>query len=482
MNKNKFVMTVRGCGAAHDVENKQFPRWKSAYDAAIVIIDQFRGANADKALLTKWQGSGLTALWTGAGPNGEVRLVHIDPHHNGVPNPLNSTAGGSVQPTINPPRPPRPPSLDLVLAVCNGDIAAVQTLLDKGANPNGVDEDGDTPLSEAVRWGHRNIVQLLISEGADHNARNSDGETAMEIAVIKGDTEMVRLLQNAAKEPIKKPKPPVDVNDPHLAPLLKKLNGMVGLHLVKAHVYGKINLLRVQKMKEEAGLPVPPQNLHMIFTGNPGTGKTTVARLIAEIYKALGILSTGQLVEANAKDLVGEYTGHTSAKTTEVIESALGGVLFLDEAYALLNIAKFGQEAIETLLPALTNHVGEFMVIVAGYPEPMKKFISSNPGLQRRFPETIEFEDYLPDELTQVFLRRAKDDHVVLADGTTEKVTNVFRELYAKRGVDFGNAGVAIDLFDKAISKQSSRLAQMLSADRESLMTLHPGDIPNAGS
>ena len=124
-------------------------------------------------------------------------------------------------------------------------------------------------------------------------------------------------------------------------------------------------------MKEAAGLPTAPQTLHMVFSGNPGTGKTTVARLIAEIYKNLGILNKGQLIEVNAKDLVGEYTGHTSAKTTEAIQSALGGVLFLDEAYSLLGVAKFGQEAIDTLVPALSNYSDQLMVIVAGYPKPL---------------------------------------------------------------------------------------------------------------
>ena len=265
--------------------------------------------------------------------------------------------------------------------------------------------------------------------------------------------------------------------------LLSELNGLTGLGQVKADVTQLVNFLRVQKLRKDKGLSVPDQSLHMVFTGNPGTGKTTIARLIAQIYKSMGILSKGQFVETDRAGLVGGYLGQTAIKTKEVVESALGGVLFIDEAYSLTDSTHghdlYGQEAVATLLKMMEDHRDDLIVIVAGYTEPMQKFIKSNPGLQSRFNKFLHFDDYVPAELTEIFGFFAAQADYKLHPATELKLHNVFADLYAARDETFGNARLARNLFEKAINAHANRMVSAGAVDEASLVTLYPEDVPN---
>lgn len=386
---------------------------------------------------------------------------------------------------INPERKPvsnlpTTPNIEMLIdAAIVGDVKVLKAALTQGVHPDAKDIEGDTALMLAAYNGHVDIVAALLDAKADLWIKDTNGKTATDLAVSKGNIEVVRLLERIRNlRPPKRAAQEEDNQKPCMDQLLQELDSLIGLNVVKAHVIQKINLIRVQKMREKEGLPTTKQTSHLVFTGNPGTGKTTVARLIAEIYKCLGLLNRGHLVEVQAKDLVAEYVGQTSAKTTKVIESAIGGVLFLDEAYSLLEIPHYGQEAIDTLLPALSNRADDLVVIVAGYPDKMDQFLSSNPGMRRRFPETIEFDDYAPDDLVQVFLKCAEEHQMKLTEEAIKKVTASFEVLYRGRTKEFGNAGEAITLFQKAATNQSNRLARSSSVDRAALTTLNSEDIP----
>ena len=253
--------------------------------------------------------------------------------------------------------------------------------------------------------------------------------------------------------------PPKEVD---LSECMKKLDGMVGLSAVKKEIQ---NLAAFLKLQVKRGETNTFQGKHYVFTGNPGTGKTTVARIMADVFKTLGILSRGQLVEADRSKLVAGYSGQTAIKTNQLIDSALGGVFFIDEAYTLSSGDgdSFGGEAIDTLLKRLEDDRGKFICIVAGYTDQMHNFIDTNPGLTSRFTQTIHFDDYNPDELSEIFLKLASDKKFTIDEETQQAIHRVFEQLYLRRDKNFGNAREARRIFDETVERQSQRLVEQMN-------------------
>jgi len=229
-------------------------------------------------------------------------------------------------------------------------------------------------------------------------------------------------------------------NTAGLDEIKKELANVVGLAKVKEYVLNLENHLQVRQLRENAGYKSSSLTMHMIFTGNPGTGKTTIARIVAKYLKAIGVLSTGQLREVSRADLVGQYMGHTAKLTNEVIQSALGGVLFIDEAYALSRDKNdpFGQEAIDELVKGMEDHRDDLVVILAGYKEEMENFLNTNPGLKSRFPNVIEFEDYTPEEMLQIAEITAKTKGYRIAEECHEALLRLFEKSQIKGKNDSG--------------------------------------------
>ncbi len=339
----------------------------------------------------------------------------------------------------------------------------------------------------------RELVQKMITEL--YNAREKDfanGRTMRQLF----DKICVRQAERLQKSDISaltdEQLMTIEVADiPYEAPAavdytecLAKLDGMVGLSAVKKEISNLAAFLNLQIRRGESNTF---QGKHYVFTGNPGTGKTTVARIMADVFRTLGILSRGQLVEADRSKLVAGYSGQTAIKTNQLVDSALGGVLFIDEAYTLKanDQDAFGSEAIDTLLKRLEDDRGKFICIVAGYTDQMHDFIDSNPGLKSRFTQTIHFDDYTPDELTEIFINLAKDKSFTIDDETRAAVHRQFEQLYLRRDKNFGNAREARRIFNQAVEHQSQRLVGLMgNADfrEEDMYRLTPADLPAAQS
>ena len=303
----------------------------------------------------------------------------------------------------------------------------------------------------------------VTPDGAPQTAKQTDGDNGMPVQTATGGPA-------PAPEP-EKPKEPE--KDP-----MEELESLVGLTTIKEDVKELMAFVKIQKLRKDAGLKSVPVSLHLVFTGNPGTGKTTVARIIGRLYKQIGVLSQGQLVEVDRSGLVAGYVGQTALKTQEQIKKAMGGVLFIDEAYALAQKDDaFGQEAIDTVLKAMEDHRDDLVVIVAGYTKPMEKFINSNPGLKSRFNKYFEFPDYTIDELEAIFnLNCKKYDYIVEEDAQKQiRARIVSRKM--QRQDNFANAREVRNMFEDIITNQARRVAAMENPTHDDMMLITVMDL-----
>ncbi|MBQ7542533.1 MAG: AAA family ATPase [Clostridia bacterium] len=311
--------------------------------------------------------------------------------------------------------------------------------------------------------------------GRDQNPprspKNDRPENETEDETDSDEPEIKPVITNASEK-----------EDETIESLLAELDGLVGLDGVKQDVHSLMNFIKVTQIRAQRGMKVPTISYHLVFTGNPGTGKTTVARLVAKLYYHMGILSQGQLVETDRSALVAGYLGQTAIKTQKVIQKALGGVLFIDEAYSLTNANddSYGKEAIETILKAMEDHRDELVVIVAGYTGLMRQFIESNPGLSSRFSKYFEFPDYTGAELLAIFKRFCAKNGYTLDLPAEAKLLETFDALYEKRNEHFGNARTARNIFEKAINAQANRIAMQAAFTDSDLESVTEADILEA--
>jgi hypothetical protein len=425
----------------------------SGAGAAGLVIETGADAEIESTLVEKCSGSGLV-VWSGASPVVRELRVH-GAAKNGIY--LAEKAGGTFTncdvvgtgfPAVHLGRAAAPLLRHCRIRDCAGAIGE-----DEGATPTIEDLTVDgVPLTPAVL--------TPATTGVSHPTRG----------LMQGPTIAVPQLDAAAPR-----------EDERLEDVLAELAEQVGLDRVKRDVSSLVKLMQTVRMRQDAGLLAPPLSRHLVFAGNPGTGKTTVARLYGRLLKALGLLRRGHLIEVDRTALVGEYVGHTGPKTTAAFTQALGGVLFIDEAYSLSPVGggnDFGAEAVATLVKMMEDHRDDVVVIVAGYPADMARFIGSNPGLSSRFARTLAFEDYTAPELVAIVEYQAREHQYELSPAAREELTRLFERMPREEG--FGNGRSARQVFQQMTERQAHRLAELPTPTSDQLICLELADLPSS--
>lgn len=337
-------------------------------------------------------------------------------------------------------------------------------------------DNNDNPLLESFNRYMDNSLEKYKNKSSNESLKTDDSisNNGSQLDSNKSDNKEGEqtLNEEVGEETLKESE---KEEDESLEDILAKLNKLVGLETVKEDVNSLINLIQIRKIRSERGIKQPDMSLHLVFSGNPGTGKTTVARLLGGIYSKLGILSKGHLIETDRSGLVAGYVGQTAIKTQDMIKEAMGGILFIDEAYALSSSKgenDFGHEAIDTILKAMEDNRDDFIVIVAGYPDLMDEFLHSNPGLESRFNKHLFFEDYNPKELFEIFVSMAEESSLKLDEKSEKFLKGHFEDVYNCRGDNFSNGRYVRNLFEKVLSNQANRLVGIEELSDEDLNTL----------
>ncbi len=379
------------------------------------------------------------------------------------------------------------------LAPLRGKIAELETVVTRLANLV-AKADGQVHRSEVEQL---HVIQteldsclkrLPLDMPGQHEAANQRGTEA--VKQLEGEAQQLRKDYNLPSQKKERSKHATEPGlsaaqrEQMLASAMAELESLIGLGSIKQEVQQLVNFLKVQKSRAEHGLPNTPLSLHMIFDGNPGTGKTTVARLIGQIYGGLGILERGHLIETDRGGLVAGYAGQTATKTQERVDEATGGVLFIDEAYSLVsesNEDAFGAEALQTLLKCMEDRRDQLIVILAGYPEPMTRLLKSNPGLSSRFSRRLEFADYGVTELAEIFHAMCCKSQYEIPASTRARLLWGFDFLLMQRDEHFGNGRLVRNVFEKATCLLANRIANIAPLTRELLTTFEPVDIQMRG-
>jgi SpoVK/Ycf46/Vps4 family AAA+-type ATPase len=295
----------------------------------------------------------------------------------------------------------------------------------------------------------------------------------------KALNEIFKMLNPKNSQKTGKKKMEKNVNMPTLESAIKELNDMVGLNGVKQEVNSLVNFVKIQKEREKHGLKQNDISYHCVFTGSPGTGKTTVARVLANIFRSLDVIDTGQLVETDRAGMIAEYVGQTAVKVDKLIDEFMGGVLFIDEAYSLSTGSSedFGKEAIATLLKRMEDNRDNLIVIVAGYSDKMKDFIDMNPGLKSRFNRYIHFEDFAPEDMMSIYKKMCQGSDYAISSEAEQYLISEFESAYNSRDESFGNGRFVRNIFEKSIENLSNRIAKSNKITKELLTTIEKEDI-----
>jgi tellurite resistance protein len=357
----------------------------------------------------------------------------------------------------------------------------VMRLANLTAKADGVVSPPEAAILRTIQGEIDRHLKLLPIDGTEPHVSN----VAQAQATTREDQQPAIKVGVSSLKPESKPSPPANQTSAEkVAAALAELESLIGLAAIKAEVRTLVNVLQLQRQRQELGLPQTPLSLHLVFRGNPGTGKTTVARIIGRIYAALGLLEKGHLVEVDRSALVAEFAGQTGPKTHRKVDEALGGLLFIDEAYSLIAEGRedpYGHEAVQALLKRMEDDRHRLAVILAGYPEPLDKLLASNPGLSSRFTTQLTFEDYSPGELGQIFKSLCDQNHYTVVGPAQARLLLALSWLHQHRDEHFGNGRLVRNLFEQSIRRLANRIAGIAPLTKELLTTFEAEDIAVPG-